>query len=475
MYVTLSLLQITRNILNFCTFVCVCLVPLFSSTQGTSLGAFMSVCALVVMIVLFLSETIAFSRTDIVTSIEIDRNSDYLLDLNFNITFHEMHCDFLSVDVWDSLGTNKQNVTKNVEKWQLDSSGKRRIYSGRNREAREVKHEEHDKTLEELHANGVHVATLGQHDFKQFIQSNDMVFVNFFAPWCVWCQRFHPIWEMFAEELEKEEMPVKAVNVNCVEHGNLCRELRVMAFPSIRWYQNGRPVQPDYKQDRTVKALINHSKRKLQLSEKYKDWDKKDESSEMPAALLGRTDNPGCQVSGTLKVNRVPGNFHVLAHSKGHSLNAAMTNLTHKVNHLSFGEKIEKKNYKTKRILKQVPEEHKKFNQIDGELFPTEQFHQAYHHYIKVVSTHYEFGSSKSSNLMAYQFLEQSQIMFYAEEDVPQALFAYDISPMGVVVRKEGRAWYDYLTSLCAIIGGSFTTLGLIDAAFYKIFKPKFD
>jgi hypothetical protein len=41
------------------------------------------------------------------------------------------------------------------------------------------------------------------------------------------------------------------------------------------------------------------------------------------------------------------------------------------------------------------------------------------------------------------------------------------------VVEKEGRKWYDYLTSLCAIIGGTFTTLGLIDATLYKILKPK--
>jgi len=27
--------------------------------------------------------------------------------------------------VWDTLGTNRQNVTKNVEKWQLDEGGQR--------------------------------------------------------------------------------------------------------------------------------------------------------------------------------------------------------------------------------------------------------------------------------------------------------------------------------------------------------------
>lgn len=72
-----------------------------------------------------------------------------------------------------------------------------------------------------------------------------------------------------------------------------------------------------------------------------------------------------------------------------------------------------------------------------------------------------------------YQFIEQSQIVKYSEDDVPEARFSYDISPMSVIVKTDGLKWYDYLTSLFAIIGGTFTTLGLIDASLYKVFKPK--
>ncbi len=110
---------------------------------------------------------------------------------------------------------------------------------------------------------------------------------------------------------------------------------------------------------------------------------------------------------------------------------------------------------------------------MDSNVYITSKYHEAYHHYIKVVSTHLNMGTSSSNRMMTYQFLEQSQIVFYDETTVPEARFSYDLSPMSVVVEKEGRKWYDYLTSLCAIIGGTFTTLGLIDATLYKIFKPK--
>jgi len=34
-----------------------------------------------------------------------------------------------------------------------------------------------------------------------------------YAPWCVWCQRLHPTWEAFAEEVEKQKIAVKIAKV----------------------------------------------------------------------------------------------------------------------------------------------------------------------------------------------------------------------------------------------------------------------
>ena len=309
--------------------------------------------------------------------------------------------------------------------------------------------------------------------------------------WCIWCQRLHPTWEKFAENVHKLGMPIGVGKVNCVTEAQLCKDLKVMAFPTLRWYKSGEAILPDYKMDRTVDALTGYARRKLEMEQKYKDWEKKSSeggaAAPKPSAGASRPEHPGCQVLGHLMVNRVPGNFHIEAKSVNHNLNAAMTNLTHRVNHLSYGEPITKLQphmentpfmRKVKRVLKQVPDQHKQFNPMDDKVYATSKFHQAFHHYIKVVSTHLNMGSSAQAendinSLVVYQMLEQSQIVFYDEVNVPEARFSYDLSPMSVVVQKEGRKWYDYLTSLCAIIGGTFTTLGLIDAMLYKVFKPK--
>ena len=167
------------------------------------------------------SELTAFLTTDISTEVSLDVNDAPTLRINFNVTFLSLHCDYVSVDVWDALGDNRQNITKNVEKWQMDEEGKKRIFAGRNKEVREVKHEEHDATLEEMHENGVHAVVVNKATFDSFVTSSDYAFVNFYAPWCIWCQRLHPTWEQFAEKVEEEKMPIKVGQVRKVERKKL--------------------------------------------------------------------------------------------------------------------------------------------------------------------------------------------------------------------------------------------------------------
>jgi len=266
-------------------------------------------------------------------------------------------------------------------------------------------------------------------------------------------------------------------SVDCVAQSAICKTHKIFAFPTLRWYAKMEPVSPDYKQDRTVSALTDFAKRKFDMNERFKNWQTRVGERDLKAKEKtfqewhGRPSYPGCQVSGYLQVNRVKGNFHVEARSTSHNLNPAMANLSHTVNHLSFGPTQDAlKNHNFKRYMKRVPKDYQEFTPMDAKVYGAREFHQAFHHYIKVVSTNIEKGSS---SFLVYQFLEQSQIVKYSADDVPEARFSYDISPMSVSVKADGMKWYDYLTSLFAIIGGTFTTLGLIDASLYTVFKPK--
>ena len=91
----------------------------------------------------------------------------------------------------------------------------------------------------------------------------------------------------------------------------------------------------------------------------------------------------------------------------------------------------------------------------------------------QVVSTQLELGMRHRGKdaIQAYQMVQTSQIMQYGPDDVPEARFSYDISPMAVVIKKTGKPWYSFVTSVCALIGGTFTVVGLLSGFLNVVFK----
>merc|ERR1712014_471179 len=77
-------------------------------------------------------------------------------------------------------------------------------------------------------------------------------------------------------------------------------------------------------------------------------------------------------------------------------------------------------------------------------------------HFIKVIHTRFE-----DLNVRSYQQTHQWSVRAMPRKTVPQAKFSYDLSPVEVVVRKGERRWYDFVTSIFAIIGGAFTVMSM--------------
>ena len=101
----------------------------------------------------------------------------------------------------------------------------------------------------------------------------------------------------------------------------------------------------------------------------------------------------------------MPGNFHIEARSNAHNLNAVMTNLSHVVNHLSFGPLYEEV------ILSRLEKFSTEFyvsNSLDGRIFVLDEYHKAHHHYIKVVGTLYEVPQRwGKEEMFTYQMLPE--------------------------------------------------------------------
>jgi len=444
-------------------------------TETSLHGSVLSICAAIFMLVLFVAELWAFLSTTTITSVIVDPNTETQLRINFNITLMDMPCEFATIDVVDVLGTRYENVSKNVNKWKIDENGLRRSYQGRNVEQRDLDHDVgHD--LDQLLENGVHAVPLDTDGFDHWLKQHQYTMVNFYAPWCVWCQRLEPVWEAFAEKVESEQLPVSVTKVDCVANSNLCSAThKIQAFPTVRLFKDGVAFPPDYRDDRTVDAFINYIKNRVMVDEHIAKLPPPDQKRHQEMLIQNADEHPGCLLSGFLLVNRVPGNFHIEARSKHHNLNPALANLSHIVNELSFGPPLTKAMSRRLELLPKAYFDPTTVEPVNGYSYKNTALHQAYHHYIKVVSTHIEAGPrySGKDSILVYQMVHSAQIMQYVEGEVPEARFSYDLSPMSVSLSKKGRQWYEFITSICALIGGTFTVVGLLSGFLSIVFKSK--
>lgn len=91
-------------------------------------------------------------------------------------------------------------------------------------------------------------------EFDNYLAENRYVFANFYAPWCIWCQRLEPVWEAFAESVlaNDNRQAVKVVKIDCVKNHAFCIAHKVQAFPTLRFYTDGESHMSQYQSDRTV-------------------------------------------------------------------------------------------------------------------------------------------------------------------------------------------------------------------------------
>lgn len=421
-------------------------------TSSTLSGGVLSVAAVATMALMMLVEVWVFLKHEpLQTKIDVDvGGASTPLRINFNLTFPHLHCDFASIDLWDKIGKNVANVSKNIERWQLDEFGHRRMYQGRNRREYDIEHDYHHPPLHEMYEDGIHVEPIGEKDWDEFSAENEFSFVNFYAPWCAFCQHFHSTWEALAEEVEESEIDVAIASVDCVEHAQLCHDRNVGAFPTLIFFRHGVQVNHgEYRWDRTVDAMMQFIEKTLDTESIYKQYPE----AQIAHKTNWNSDHPGCLVSGFLTVNKVPGNFHVEAHSRHHSLNTFKTNLSHTINHLSFGSPL---NAWQKNRLDDLDLKYHLTNPLDGRSFHHKDSHHAFHHYIQVVPTRYRLGSYWREKFATYQMVHAAHLMPYRFYQPPTAVFAFDLSPMAVVVDRVEQRWYDFATNLLAVLGGTF-------------------
>ena len=107
-------------------------------------------------------------------------------------------------------------------------------------------------------------------------------------------------------------------------------------------------------------------------------------------------------------------------------------------------------------------------NKMGGRQFHTLKTNTTHEHFLKVVSTRYvDMPAGSGISVGAYDYTVNSH-QYRDSRKLAAARFSYDLSPMAVTIRQETVPLYRFVTSTCAIVGGFFTTLGLVDSFLYN-------
>ena len=87
-------------------------------------------------------------------------------------------------------------------------------------------------------------------------------FIDFFAPWCIHCQRFAPTWEAFHEKHQPQGI-FNVGKVDCTDDSGsrICKHFNIPGYPTLLYFPVTNFDVPDtvgywiYTQQRTDEAL----------------------------------------------------------------------------------------------------------------------------------------------------------------------------------------------------------------------------
>ena len=95
-----------------------------------------------------------------------------------------------------------------------------------------------------------------------------------------------------------------------------------------------------------------------------------------------------------------------------------------------------------------------------------------YQYYTNVVPTDFTYSSGKKLKTNQFSVTHHFRpVTIRTARGMPGIFIFYELSPIQVEARQARKSFGSFLTSICAIVGGIFTVMGLLDSAVHSTLK----
>ncbi|KAF9690157.1 hypothetical protein SADUNF_Sadunf01G0166600 [Salix dunnii] len=450
-------------------------------------GGLITLISSTLMLFLFFSEFSLYLHAVTETKLLVDTSRGQTLRINFDIDFPAIRCSLLSVDAIDISGEQHHDIRHDITKKRINAHGDvievRKDGIGGPKIDRPL--QKHGGRLEhnEEYCGSCFGAEMGNQVEGYYKGGDDPTFA-----WVVWLVKgvADGIKGKHSKGLGKAALLASSDWVCLVDHWvrldlhfTLLKGVEFMSVNGLQWLVasqcQGKNLNKHSLQSvavgihiapyeaisqRTMLWSDDHccnSCEEVREAYRKKGWamtnmDLIDQCKrEGFVQMIKDEKGEGCNINGSLEVNRVAGNFHFVPVKSFHhsiiqlqdllDLQTESYNISHRINRLAFGD-----------YFPGV------VNPLDGTQLMHETPNGVQQFFIKVVPTIYTDIRGRTVHSNQYSVTEHFKKSESIRLDsLPGVYFIYDFSPIKVTFKEEHTSFLHFMTSICAIIGGSFS------------------